>query len=139
MVQISEFKPGDRIAASSFTLEANKINEYLEAVEESSGYFTQSSLGAVAPPIACVGLAMAALLKDVEFPDGTIHLSQEIRLNKPVRVGQTFHCHGSLMQNQVRRHLRIMTIRLEVDDELGEEVLEGKTSFILSEQRNRVS
>ena len=82
---------------------------------------------------------MATLLKDVEFPDGAIHLSQEIRLNKPVRVGQTFHCHVSLMQNQVRRHLRIMTIRLEVDDELGEEVLEGKTSFILSEQGNRGS
>ena len=138
-MQISEFKPGDRIAASSFTLETKRIKDYVEAVEESSGYFTQSSLDALAPPIACVSLAMAALLKDVEFPDGTIHLSQEIRLNKPVRVGQTFHCHGSLMQNQVRRHLRIMTIRLEVDDELGEEVLEGKTSFILSEQRNRVS
>lgn len=138
-MQISEFKPGDRIAASSFTLEANKINEYIEAVEESSGYFTQSSLGAIAPPLACAGLAIAALLKDVEFPDGTIHLSQEIRLNKPVRVGQTLHCYGSLMQNQVRRHLRIMTIRLEVDDETGEEVFEGKTSFILPEQRNRGS
>ena len=138
-MQISEFKPGDRIAASSFTLETKKVKDYIEAVEESSGYFTQSSPGAVAPPIACVSLAMAALLKDVEFPDGTIHLSQEIRLNKPVRVGQRFHCHGSLMQNQVRRHFRIMTIRLEVDDELGEEVLEGKTSFILSEQRNRGS
>ena len=76
-------------------------------------------------------------MKDVEFPDGAIHLSQEIRLNKPVRIGQTLHCHGSLIQNQVRRHLRIMTIRLEVDDESGEEVLEGKTSFILSEQGNR--
>ncbi len=138
-MQISEFKPGDRIAASSFTLEANKINEYIEAVEESSGYFTQSSLGAVAPPLACAGLAIASLLKNLEFPDGTIHLSQEIRFNKPVRVGQTLHCHASLMQNQVRRHLRIMTIRLEVDDETGEEVLEGKTSFILSEQRNRGS
>ena len=138
-MQISELKSGDRIAASSFTLETNKIKDYVEAVEESSGYFIQSSLGAVAPPITCVSLAMAALLKDVEFPDGTIHLSQEIRLNKPVRVGQTLHCHGSLIQNQVRRHLRIMTIRLEVDDEFGEEVLEGKTSFILSEQRNRVS
>jgi len=138
-VQISELKSGDRIAASSFTLEANKINEYIEAVEESSGYFTQSSLDAVAPPLACAGLAIAALFKDVEFPDGAIHLSQEIRLNKPVRVGQTLHCHGWLMQNQVRRHLRIMTIRLEVDDETGEGVLEGKTSFILSEQRNRGS
>jgi len=138
-VQISEFKPGDRIAALSFILETNKINEYIEAVEESSGYFTQSSLGAEAPPIACVSLAVAALLKNVEFPDGTIHLSQEIRLNKPVRVGQKLHCHASLMQNQVRRQLRIMTIRLEVDDELGEEVLEGTTSFIVSEQRNGVS
>lgn len=133
MAQITEFKPGDRIAASSFTLEVNKIKDYIEAVEESSGYFTQLSPGAVAPPIVCVSLAMAVLLKNIEFPDGAIHLSQEIRLNKPVRVGQTLHCHSSLTQNQVRRHLRIMTIRLEVDDELGEEVLEGKMSFALSE------
>ena len=138
-MQISELKPGDRIAASSFTIETNKIKDYIEAVEESSGYFARSPLGAAVPPIACAGLAMAALLKDVEFPDGTIHLSQEIRLNKPVRVGQTLHCHGSLIQNQVRRHLRIMTIRLEVDDESGEEVLESKTSFVLSEPRNGVS
>jgi acyl dehydratase len=133
LVQISELKPGDSIAASPFTIETNKIKDYIKAVEESSGYFAQNSLGGVAPPIVCVSLAIAAVLKDVEFPDGTIHLSQEIRLNKPVMVGQTLHCHGSLMQNQVRKHLRIMTIRLEVDDELGEEVLEGKTSFILAE------
>lgn len=132
-MHISELKPGDRIAASSFTLETNNIKDYIEAAEESSGYFTQSSRGAVAPPIACVSLAMAALLKDVEFPDGAIHLSQEIRLSKPVRVGQTLHCHGSLTQNQVRRQLRLMTIRLEVDDESSEEVLEGKASFILPE------
>jgi len=138
-VQISEFKPGDRIAASSFTIETNTINEYIEAVEESSGYFTRISTGAVAPPIACAGLAMAASLKNIEFPEGAIHLSQEIKLNKPVRIGQTFHCHSSLIQNQVRRQLRIMTIRLEVDDENGEEVLEGKTSFILAEQRDRGS
>jgi hypothetical protein len=30
-----------------------------------------------------------------------------------------------------------MTIRLGVDDENGEEVLEGKTSFILTEQRDK--
>ena len=138
-MQISEFKPGDRIAASSFTIETNTINEYIEAVEESSGYFTRSSPGAVAPPLACAGLAMATLLKDIEFPEGAIHLSQEIKLNKPIRIGQTFHCYSSLIQNQVRRQLRIMTIRLEVADENGEEVLEGKTSFILAEQRDRGS
>ncbi len=138
-MQISEFKPGDRIAASSFTIDTNTINEYIEAVEESSGYFTRNSPGAVAPPLACASLAMAALLKDIEFPEGAIHLSQEIKLNKPVRIGQTFHCYSSLIQNQVRRQLRIMTIRLEVDDENGEEVLEGKTSFILAEQRDRGS
>jgi acyl dehydratase len=113
------------------------IDEYIEAVEESSGYFTRNYTGAIAPPLACAGLAMAALLKGIEFPEGAIHLSQEIKLNKPVRIGQTLHCHSSLIQNQVRRQLRIMTIRLEVDDENGEEVLEGKTSFILTEQRDK--
>lgn len=137
MVQITQFEPGDSIAASSFTLEANKIKDYIEAVEESSGYFTQSSPGAIAPPIACISLAMAALFKNIGLPDGTIHLSQEIKINKPVRVGQRLHCHASLTQNQVRRQLRIMTIRLEVDDETGKEVLEGKTSFVIAEQRNR--
>lgn len=138
MVQINEFKPGDRIAASAFTLERNKIKDYIEAVEESSGYFAESSMGAVAPPLACAGLAMASLLKDIEFPDGAIHLSQEIVLNKPVRIGQTLHCHASLTQNQARRHLRIMTIRLEINNESGEEVIEGETSLILSEQGNRI-
>lgn len=138
-MQITQLKPGDKIPASSFTLEPDKVEDYIEAAEESSGYFTQHAQGAVAPPVVCASLAMAALLKDIELPDGAIHLSQEITLNKPARVGQKFHCHGSLIQNQVRGSLRIMSIRLEVSDEAGEEVLEGKTSFVLSEQKNEVS
>ena len=138
-MRISELKPGEEIPASSFTLTPDKIKDYVDAVEESSGYFTQHSHGAAVPPIACVGLAMSALLKDVEVPKGTIHLSQEIRLNRLARIGQALNCHGSLVQNQVRGHLRIITIRLEVNDEVGEEVLQGKTSLILSEQRNGVS
>ncbi len=132
-MRISELKPGDKIPTSSFTLEPNKIKDYIEAVEESSGYFTQCSQGAVTPPIACASLAMAALFKHIEVPEGAIHLSQEITLNKPIEVGQTLLCHASLIRNQVRRALRIMTIQLEVNDESGEEVLQSKTSFILSE------
>ena len=138
-MQISELKPGDKIPPSSFTLEPDRVQGYIEAVEESSGYFLQCSQGAVAPPIACASLAIAALLKDIELPDGAIHLSQEIKLNKPVRVGQTLRCHGSLIQNQLRGRLRIMSIGLEVDDEAGEGVLEGKISFILSEPGDEVS
>ena len=139
MVQITEFRPGDRIAASSFTIGADAINDYIEAVEESSGYFAQNSPGAVAPPLACVGLAMAASLKEVEFPEGAIHLSQEIRLSKPVRIGQTLYCRSSLMQDLRRRNMRIITIRLEVDDNNGEELIDGKTSFMLSEREGRFS
>ena len=133
-MRISELKLGDKIPTSSFTVKPNKIKDYIEAVEESSGHFTQCCQGSVAPPIVCASLAMASLFKDIEFPKGAIHLSQEITLNRLVKVGQTLHCQALIIQNQMRRHLRIMTIRLEVADELGEEVLEGKTSFILSEQ-----
>ena len=136
-MRISELKQGDKIPASSFTLEPNRIKDYIEAVEEASGYFTQWSQGVVAPPIACAGLAMAALFKDIELPDGAIHLSQEITLNRPVKVGQTLLCRASVIRNQVRGNLRIMTMQLKVSDEVGEEVLEGKTSLILSEPENR--
>ncbi len=136
-MRISELNPGDNIPDSSFTLEANGIKDYIEAVEESSGYFTQWSQGIVAPPTACAGLAMAALFKDIELPDGTIHLSQEITFNRPVKVGQTLLCRASVIRNQVRGNRRIMTMQLKVSDEVGEEVLEGKTSVILSEPGNR--
>ena len=80
-----------------------------------------------------------AKYKDIELPDGTIHLSQEIKLKKPVQVGQTLRCHGSLVQNQLRGRLRIMSIGLEVNDEGGEAVLEGRTSLVISEPGEEVS
>lgn len=138
-MQITELKPGDKIPPSSFNLESDRIKDYIEAVEESSGYFTHFSQGSLSPPAACASLALAALLKDIELPPGAIHLSQEIKLSKPVRVGQTLHCHGSLVQNQLRGRLRIMSIELVVNGEDGEVVLEGKTSFILSEPGKEVS
>ena len=138
-MRISELKLGDTIPASSFTLKPDKIKDYLEAVEESSGYFTQWSQGEIAPPVACASLAMASLFKNIEFPEGAVHLSQEITLHRPVKVGQTFFCHASVIRNQVRRDLRIMTMQLEISDEGGEEVLESKTGFILSEPGSKVS
>ncbi len=138
-MQITELKPGDRIPSSSFILEPDRIKDYIGAVEESSGYFTRYSHGAEAPPVACVGIALGTLLKNIDLPSGTIHLSQEIRLNKPVRIGQRYHCHGSLIQNQLRGGLRIMGIQIEVSDDTGAGVLQGKTGFVLSEQRNGVS
>lgn len=138
-MQITELKPGDRIPSSSFILEPDRIKDYIGAVEESSGYFSQYSHGAEAPPVACVGMALGALLKNIDLPSGTIHLSQEIRLNKPVRIGQRYYCHGTLIQNQLRGGLRIMAIQIKVSDDTGAVVLEGKTSFVLSEKKNEVS
>jgi acyl dehydratase len=130
-VQITEFKPGDRITTSSFSVETDAVKEYVEAVEESSGYFTRDLPYAVAPPLACAGVAAAACLKDVEIPEGTIHLSQEIRLGRPVRIGQRLHCQSTLIRNEHRRNIHTVTVRLEVVNDNGEKVLEGSTSFIL--------
>lgn len=138
-MRISELKLGDKLPVLTFTLEPNKIKDYLEAVEESSGYFTQWSQGEIAPPITCASLAVGSLFNEMEFPAGTIHLSQEITLNKPVKVGQILLCRSSLIRDQVRRNLRIMTLQLEIGNEAGEKVLEGKTTFIFSEQGDKVS
>ncbi len=138
-MQINELKPGDKIPASSFTLEPNKIKDYIEAVEESSGYFSQWSPGVIAPPVACVSLAIAALFNNMKLPDGTVHTSQEITLNRPIKVGERLLCQASMVRNQARRRLRIMTLRLEINDEDGERVLEGETSLVITEQESGVS
>lgn len=138
-MQISELKLGDRIPASSFTLEPNKLKDYIGAVEESSGHFTRWSQGVVAPPIACVSLAMASMFKGIELPEGAVHLSQEISLNRPVKIGETFLCRASVIRNQVRGNLRIMTMQLEISDEGGERVLKSETGFIISEPGNGAS
>jgi len=138
-VQIRELKVGDKFPVLSFTLEPDKVKDYIEAVEESSGYFAQWSQGEVAPPIACASLAVATLFKDMELPAGTVHLSQEITLTRPVRVGQTLLVRAVVIRNQVRRNLHIMTLQLKISDEGDDEVLEGKTGFIFPEQGDRVS
>ena len=132
-MQISELKPGDKITTSFFTLEPERIRDYIEAVEESSGYFTEWSPGAIAPPVACVSLAVASLFTDMKLPDGTVHTSQEITFQRQVKVGEKLLCQASVVRNQVRRNLRLMNLRLEIDDETGNKVVTGETSLVINQ------
>lgn len=138
-MRISELKLRDKLPALSLTLEPDRIKDYIEAVEESSGYFTQCNPGEIAPPLACASLAIGALVNKMELPAGTIHLSQEITSSRPAKVGKTVLCHTSIIRDQVRRNLRIMTLKLEINDEAGNAVLEGKTTFVLPQQGKEVS
>ena len=130
-MRLSELKPGDQVPALTLTLEPERIKEYLEATEETSGHFADCSPGQIVPPTAVAGLAIAALFNNLEMPAGTIHTTQEIRWHRPAQIGQTLTAHVSVTRDSQRRNLRLMAVKLAISNANGETIMEGETGFIL--------
>lgn len=131
---ITELPEGKRLPASSLNLSLQKTKEFLEASEESSGFFTQTSFGDTAPNTMCASLAIASIFKDYELPPGTIHTTQDLKFHKLVKVGDNLTCHLRVTRNQKRGDLQIMNLRIDIMDEANDLIMEGETSFITPQE-----
>lgn len=127
---ITELPEGQKLPTSSFTLSLQKTREYLEAGEESSGYFTQLSTGDIAPTTICASLAIASIFNNFKLPPGTIHTTQDLKFNKTVKIGDNLICYLRITRNQKRGDLQLMNLKMEIMDETNNLVMEGETSFV---------
>ena len=131
---ITELPEGERLPVSSLNVSLQKTKEFLEASEESSGFFTETSLGDTAPTTICASLAIASIFKNYELPPGTIHTAQDLKFHKLVKVGDNFTCYLRVTRNQKRGDLQIMNLNIEIMDETNDLIMEGVTSFITPQE-----
>jgi acyl dehydratase len=121
---------GFEFPALSYTLDQSSVALYLEATQETAMLFTREDL---VPPMAVTAFAMAALSQSVSLPSGTIHVSQELDFNNPVKVNDVILCRSKVARKIERGGLRLMNIDISVTNQHNVNVLTGKVGFVLPE------
>jgi hypothetical protein len=131
-IDLAQLEAGYDFPSASYHLTPEVVAEYLDIIGEASGLYGQ---GNPLPPIAVGAKAMAALIGGVSFPAGSIHVSQEFKFLRETSFEDTFTSHSRISRKHERGGMRIMTIEILVTNQRDEDVLEGKTSFILPQQQ----
>ena len=116
--------------ARAFTLDRELVSKYLEATRDTHPLFARE--GCV-PPMAVGALAVSALAKEVSFPPGTVHVSQEFEFAAPLRVGAVVSFRSKVARNLHRGGMYLMSVEILVLDQNQQKVLTGKVGFVLLE------
>jgi acyl dehydratase len=76
--------------------------------------------------MAVAALAVRSLLESAELPPGTIHVGQEMAFLKPLRVGDRLAVSARVASRGERQGWLLIGIDLNVDDEAGGPVMQGR-------------
>lgn len=131
-VDYAALKPGREISYRSYDLDPDTVARYVNAVGDESRLMTGADGGALAPPMAVAALGLRGVIEELDIPGGTLHTSQELEFNGPVRVGEALECHATLLQNSVRGDRRFIVVELAVEDGNHQRVLKGKSTLVLA-------
>jgi hypothetical protein len=123
-IEYNELNEGYELPEASFRLDSSLVRDYIESVSESSTLYKSTD---IVPP-----MAMAAMSKNISFPSGAIHVSQEVEFSGMARIGDTVTSHARISRNQKRGSINILSIELHAFNNDGQQILAGKTEFISS-------
>ena len=118
------------IDLGSWTLTAESVREYLDAVGDDQGTYAESGL---APPLALCAFALGAMLEKLSLPAGTIHSIQEMEVLAGVAVGQEVRGEAVCERPRSRGGLRFLTVAYTLKNESGDVVQTGKTTVLTPE------
>ena len=118
------------IDLGSWTLTGESVREYLDAVGDDQGIYTESGL---APPLALCAFALGAMLEKLSLPAGTIHSIQEMEVLASVSVGQAIRGEAVCERPRSRGGLRFLTVGYTLRNESGDAVQTGKTTVLTPE------
>ena len=129
-IDYGELTQGQQISNESYLLDASTVSKYVDAVGEQTCLKSKDGRELV-PAMAVAALSFRGVLDGLQLPGGTLHVAQELEFRKAVAVGESVRCNAELLQNSVRRGLRVMVVRLEVSDGAGDLALEGKSTVMV--------
>ena len=121
-------KPGEEFDLGCWESGPEFVKAYLGAVDDGSSIYRD--LGVV-PPMVLAALALAALLKKLDLPPGTIHASQELDCRRTVNLGEQVSCKAKLSRPIRRGAWRFISADFAVHGAEGEAILTGKTSVLV--------
>ncbi len=127
-VDYANIEPGHVISSASYTFSAKDVEAYLAATAD-DGALTRDAY--TIPPMAVAALAMGAISEDISFPDGAVHVSQQMEFRGAVKVAESVVCTSTVLSRRKRGSFNMLTLGMEVKNETGTVVYYGKTTVLL--------
>lgn len=115
---------GDVLPAVDLTVTADDVRAYLEATGEPADRW-----GDRVPPVMLSALMLAALLGQVEIPQGVMHTGQEHESLRPVRIGEALTVTVLVSSYAVRRGA--LMAAFDAEARAGDEVVAVSRASVL--------
>lgn len=122
-VSLSDVPKGHEFREAKFQLTSGWLAEYRAAVED--GMTSPADV----PSLSLATLSIRALLDQATLPDGAIHVSQEMSSLHPVKPDQWVVARARVASRGERAGWVLMGIELEVEDETGTSVMNGRATI----------
>ena len=130
-VDYAKLAPGQEISRQTYTLDADAVSRYIDAVGDQSWLGSENEARDLAPPMSVAALSLRGVVNDLAIPGGTLHVGQEVEFCGAVRTNTVLDCTATLMQNSVRGDFRFLVVGLEVKDGSGQRVMLGKSTIMI--------
>lgn len=127
-VDFSAIAAGHEFPAAEFSLEPERVAAYLDAVGSDARIFEENG---IVPPMAVAALSMLAMMDNLILPPGAIHVTQTLDFLTPARPGSRLTSKASVKRKVERGGLRMLTIKIAVENEAANPVLAGETSLVV--------
>ncbi|MGI8913803.1 MAG: hypothetical protein ACR2JY_08465 [Chloroflexota bacterium] len=128
MLSPFDLKASQLLAPASFTITPEEARAYLEAVDDRSALYQQTT--APLPPLLLAARALQLLMAQVELPPGTVHGGQESEFFQAAYAGRPLRLTASVPRAATRQGQRFVTLEMEVFD--GDVLLcRGRASLII--------
>ena len=124
----ASMEPGYVISSARYTFSPKDVEAYLAATEDVGDLFGENG---IVPPMAVAALPMGAISDSISFPDGAVHVSQQMEFCDEVMVGESVVCTSTLLKKHKRGPFNMLTLGIEVKNETETVVYYGKTSVLL--------
>lgn len=122
---------GLELSDKTYVLDPATVERYIGAVDDRSGLYNPADDRPLVPAMAVAALNLRGILADLGIPEGTVHVGQELDFRGAVHVGDGLRCRVVLLQNVVRGEMRLVSLRLSVEDGAGQQVMVGKTTLLM--------
>jgi acyl dehydratase len=123
---LADLPVGHTFPAIQFTVDAESSRAYRDATGDSLALYEEQG---VVPPLAVAALALGALMKVIELPDGTLHGNESLQAHAPVPVGAMLETAPTVTRNATRAGTVFTSFEFLVAYE-GKPVLTAKSTVL---------
>lgn len=132
-MKLADLPAGYRFPPEPLTITAEEAAAYATAVGDTSPVYAPGPSQQV-PPMALVAAGVATLVERLGLAGGSVHVSQEVSLARPVRPGEVLTQEIVVKSNSLRRRTPFATVETTFRDGSGREVAWSSSTIIVTER-----